>query len=203
MKKIIIKNKGFTIIEMMICITLVTAFSVMFLSSRSLYTDRLSLRNETYKIASYVRQAQVNSLGVIGYTTSTIPTTFNTSYGVSFEGGPPVGTNNFHYYTDENLDGKLDLRSEPFLTIPLSNGVKVMDICGYNNSGATVCESGSALVKLDISFRRPYPAATIAFLNAGRNIIGSIRPPALIYVQSPRGVQSIIRVDITGAVSIQ
>jgi prepilin-type N-terminal cleavage/methylation domain-containing protein len=202
MAKLKIKNsnQGFTLVELLVCISIITVLAAVLLGNRSRYSERLILKNQTYNMALYLRQAQVYSLGVKG---SGSPTTFNTPYGVYFEN---TVTNQFIFFTDENTDGKFQT-TETNEVVPLSNGVSIQKICGMEDDEDDEEKCGNPLKRITVTFKRPSPAALIRFLNNvgvnGGNDINSIYPPAIIYLVSQTGLVSSTTISASGAISIQ
>lgn len=188
-------TRGFTLIEMVVVITIITLMLSIFLGNRSQYTDKLNLKNQAYNLLTYIRQAQVYSLGVRNYSGSGTQV-FGNSYGVAINMASP---SIFTYFIDNNGNGKFDGGLEQIENPQLGQGVVVNRVCG-TQSGSENC---SGIQEIDITFKRPNPTAIIQFLNNGGNPIGSRAAPARIYLHSPAGLELSVIVDSTGQISIK
>jgi prepilin-type N-terminal cleavage/methylation domain-containing protein len=185
-------KKGFTLIELMIVIALITIMASVFLLGRNQYSDRLNLKTQSYALASLIRQAQAYSLGVRANNGN-----FNSSYGISVTKSAPATV---VFFVDTNKNGKYDSsNSESIDSYDMADGTQIVDICGLT-SGAENC---SNLDRVDVTFARPSPVAVIKFLNSGGSDVLGRNPPGKIYLQSASGSRVSITLDITGQVSIQ
>lgn len=189
------KNRGFTLVELLVCISIIAVLAVVLLGNRSRYSERLILKNQTYNMALYLRQAQVYSLAVKG---SGSPTTFSTSYGVHFSADNPP--NQFKFFTDENGNDRFD-GGEQNEDITLSNNITIQSVCGNNGSDCYATTGNFQM--MSITFKRPASAARMRFMNYGGNLTGGVNPPAVITLRSQTGLTSSIKVDSTGGISIQ
>lgn len=192
-------RRGFTLAEMVVVLSIISIMAVIILGNRNQYTERLSLKSETYKTSLYIRQAQVNSLNVKGFTKGPNPTNFGASYGVHFDADYP--NDEFKFFADENNNGRLDDPLENTSnseTAKLSNGVVISSVCG--NNGAT-CFGGS-FNEMSIVFKRPESVARIRFMDGSGNNIAGINPPATINLRSKNGINSTIKIDASGGISI-
>jgi prepilin-type N-terminal cleavage/methylation domain-containing protein len=188
------RQKGFTLVEMVVCISIMAIISSVILGSRASYTDQLSLKNDAYRVALAVRQAQVYSLGVRGNTGQ-----FNSSYGVSVDNSI---TQSFAFFSDINSD-RVYTSDELLESASFQNNVVIDRICGIGNSGSESCPPGSSIRHIDVTFNRPDPKATIRFINNGGADVANLNPPAIIYLRAQSGKTITVRVEATGAVSVQ
>src|SRR3989344_86221 len=81
-------HRGFTLVEMIVVLSLISLILAVILGSQSKYSDRINVKNHAYKVDRFVRQAQVYSRGVKSTSGAGI-SDFNTSYGVSFQTTAP------------------------------------------------------------------------------------------------------------------
>jgi hypothetical protein len=174
------------------------SLSTFFFSRRNVPLERLALHNEVYKIALYLRQAQVHSLGVKALPSN--PGDFNVPYGIFFQMDVPT---RFKFFADQNMDGIFS-QVHYNEVINFSNNMELKKICGIHqgNEDERCSDEQSSLVKIHITFKRPDPSALIRFTNVNNNELSSINPPAIIYIKSPTGIESSITIDSTGGISI-
>lgn len=196
---------GFTLAELVVSMAIISIMAAILLGSRNQYNERLALKNETYKVVLYLRQAQVYSMGVKG---GGSPVTFNTSYGVHFRRDEPT---QFRFFTDQNGDGKFpNDNSEINEIISLSNNVTFdMNMpkmgCTTKNGAIWRCYGPQGgLRQISITFKRPSSSAMIKFLTQGGDDTdpGEYNPPITIYLKSQTGLGSSIKVDSTGVVAV-
>lgn len=189
-------NSGFTLAELVVSIFIISVVATILLGNRNQYNERLILKNETYRVTLFVRQAQVYSLGVKA---GGSPATFNTSYGVHFDTN---NTNQFIFFTDENADSKFQ-SAEANEIILFQNGITIQKVCLLLPSENPKCSTDDVNVrKMVITFKRPDSAAVVKVLNNGDNEISALNPPATIYLISKTGLISSIKVDSTGVIAV-
>lgn len=192
-------KSGFTLAELMVCVSIIALLSLILLGNRNTYVERLVLKNETYKVSLAIRQAQVQSLSVKGFTGGGSPTKFDTSYGISFYADDPQ--DRFILFADQNDNGQYDAGGEQSEIISLSGNVVIQSVCG--NNGSSCYASTGNFQKVTIRFKRPDPSALMRFMNNGGNTSGGINPPVVINLISKTGITSSVKVESTGAISIQ
>lgn len=189
-------NSGFTLAELIVVITIMTVVTTAVLTSGSKYSEKLNLRSQSYNLVLFLREAQVYSLSVKGAPDAGGNTTFNTSYGVV------IGTlaqNKISFFTDTNLNGVFDA-SEPSRNFNFTKGIYIRRICGIDIVGAENC---IGIDRVDVTFKRPDPAATAKFLNSSGAVIPTFTLPAIIYLQTPSDNQVVVKVDSTGQIGAQ
>lgn len=193
------QKKGFTMIEMLVVITIATLLIASVVVQQYSWNDQLSLNTQTYDMVLYIRQAQVYSLGVKEYKTDT-QDGFNVGYGVYIDTN---NSNQYVFFVDKNKDTQFDSDQEVLEIKNFKNGVYISKVCGFNGSAEKCSDSQGSLEKVEISFYRPEPKANLNFLNSGGNNVASFDPPAKIYLKSPRGRESSIKIEENGQISIQ
>lgn len=146
-------NRGFTLIEMLVTISIIAIISSIVLFNFPSFSSKIVLENLTHEIALIVRQAQVFGIGIkrqIG-TAETFP-----SYGAHFDLNTPTEV---IFFADINTDGIYnnppDVDVETFI---IQRGNKISALC-YNIPCIDVPSSGERVV--DITFKRPDPEANI------------------------------------------
>jgi prepilin-type N-terminal cleavage/methylation domain-containing protein len=151
-------KKGFTLVEMLVVISIITIITTVVISGQSKYSLRLNLFAQGYKALTYIRQAQVYGLGVKADPTGN----FDASYGVSFDF---YANDRFTYFIDKNIPGNIKGRmdiGEEVETVLLEGGVTIQSIAAGGCSAAPI---GTA--RVDISFNRPNPKANLHVIEDG------------------------------------
>ena len=195
-------KKGFTLVELLVTITIFVILTGVVLFNQSQFNSTILLTNLAYDTALTVRQAQTYGINIKGFNGGTqfVP------YGAHFE----TGTNNKSFilfadilYTD------LDKTAHPYSSITLSTcdtakgcvsryniqrGNYISKLEVLNSSGVT-----STVNKLDILFQRPNPDALIY----GHGSTGTSYVKATIYLTSSDGSRSRrIEVQSNGLIQI-
>jgi prepilin-type N-terminal cleavage/methylation domain-containing protein len=198
------RSGGFTLIELMVVISIATIIMTTMVIQQNQWNDRLAVNTQAYELALMIRQAQIYSLGVREDMTGTQSNKFNVGYGIHMDKNNP---NQYIYFADRNGNGMYDSNpTDEKIGNPtiFTKGVTIDRICGLNNGGQEKCSNqGGNVDVIDVSFFRPDPKANIIFLNGG-NQSGSISSdsPAKIYVKSPNNKQYQVKVEKNGQVSI-
>lgn len=190
--------KGFTVMELMVVTTISTIILAVIVFQQNKWADRLLLNSQVYELTLQIRQAQVYGLGVKEFTTGG-GDTFNIGYGVHVEDSDLV---RYIFFADRNKNKIYD-SGEAIETKILTRGVVIDRFCDIDiNTLVETCNGGS-LRKLGVSFARPEAKANILFLNNGGNPtpgLGNNR--AVIYLRSPGGKISSVKIENSGQVSI-
>ena len=189
------KSSGFTLIELVVVIGMLVLITAITLVNHSSFNSSTVLGSLAYDIALSIRQAQVFGLAVREYREGGTAT-FDTGYGVHFEG--PLPTKSYILFADRDrdlnyntlIDGDVDV-------FTIGRGNFISDICVTNSVGFEQC-SGAGVTELDIIFDRPDPEAIIK-INGDPEKYGSAR----IIVSSPRGSERVIRVFSTGQITVE
>ena len=200
---------GFTLVELIVVITIATIIMTALVIQQRKWDDQLSLNTQTYELALTLRQAQIYSLGVRENPTST-GDKFNLGYGVRISDPIP---NQYIFFGDKNKDFKYTT-GEELETKTFTRGVVVDRVCGMASIIALgpVGEHCSGegwpvtLEMVDISFLRPEVNSKSKFLNSSQTEIsgfGSYSLPATIYLRSPQGKFSSVKIEANGQISIQ
>jgi len=158
-------HRGFTLIEMMVVLSVIASVTAIALTSQSAFNKTLILANTAYDIALTLRSAE--SFGMSSRATGVIA---NAGYGIHFQIGTP---DSFLMFADifplvgssctrpDCKPGDRIYTSDDTLvqTYTLGNGITVSDFCAYSDSWH--CASTGDLNSLDIVFMRPNPDAFI------------------------------------------
>lgn len=170
-------GKGFTLVELLVVLGIITVISSVILSSQSNYNKTLVLANTAYDVALTMRSAETYGIGSKGS-----GTVANAGFGLNFQ---KAQTKSFTLYTDtypfpstfsvchptadasspEAKPGNCvydSTQGEKIADYILGNGIYVKDFCAYAGSWSCASTNGSTLTSLDIVFSRPNPDPLIA-----------------------------------------
>ena len=200
---------GFTLIEMLVSVAIVTIIMSVILYDYSTFNDNLALSSAGQEMAILIRQAQTYGLSVKGVSGANIDQQFNSAYGIDFNSSP-TNNNNIRYYVFADLNGDKDFDpsvdnkcglggGECIEKTNLRDGVIIEKVCSTGN-GMTCVNPGSAQI-MDITFKRPNPDAYFSF-NDGRNTISGTYNSGKIILLSPKGHRIIVTVESTGQVMV-
>ena len=187
------KKKGFTLIELMVVMSIATIMMAVLIFQQNKWSDQLSVNTQAYEMVLMIRQAQIYSLGVREDTGGT-GDKFNVGYGIYMNQG---NANQYIYFADRDGDQKYD-SGEAIETKTFSRGVTIKDVCGSSNCFFV---GGGPLWQASISFFRPETKANIKLLNNGGNPVDT--PPVTIKLQSSGGREVNIIAEANGQVSVQ
>ncbi|KKP56176.1 MAG: hypothetical protein UR50_C0006G0011 [Parcubacteria group bacterium GW2011_GWC1_34_10] len=187
------KKKGFTLIELMVVMSIATIMMAVLIFQQNKWSDQLSVNTQAYEMVLMIRQAQIYSLGVREDTGGT-GDKFNVGYGIYMN---QSNANQYIYFADRDGDQKYD-SGEAIETKTFSRGVTIKDVCGSSNCFFV---GGGPLWQASISFFRPETKANIKLLNNGGNPVDT--PPVTIKLQSSGGREVNIIAEANGQVSVQ
>jgi len=183
------KNDGFTLLELIVSISIFVIVSTVVLANYSKYSGRVSIENLAHEIAISIRQAQVfgQNIREFGAGSNQFP-----SYGVHFDS---TNKNSFVFFADVNGNKKYDspdcvsVGTECIERFIIQTGSSISDLCGD-----TVCSRDS----LDVTFTRPDPDAYIL-----SNGAGSPHSTGDIVVTTNKGESKKVVVSAVGQISIK
>src|SRR3989344_171401 len=127
-------NSGFTLVELLISVGIMSVIFTVVILNQSKYTDGIALTNLADEISSMISQAQVYSTGVKEFSTDE----FNASYGLAFSLLSPGGSNSAYiYFADRDgnniYDGDwscpTDVNSECISRVDISRGNVIDKFC--------------------------------------------------------------------------
>lgn len=195
---------GFTLVELLITLSILVVILTVVLMNQSKYTDRITLTNVADDIGLSISQAQVYSIGVKEVSTGS--NIFSNAYGVTFNLLASGSNSSFISFADRNGDkiyngnwtcqtGGLE---ECLSKTDISHGNFIESICVIEISGAETCDMG----RIDVTFTRPNTEAQIKFYDAGgQAYIPANMSGARINLTSPAGSLTSVAVYKTGQVS--
>jgi len=202
-------NRGFTLIEFLISIAIVSVILTVVVSSQSTYNDEAALVNLADEISSTVSQAQAYGTGVREF--SPASGEFSASYGLTFSLLASGSNKAYLSFADRNgnkvYDGDWSCptggTSECLGKVDVSRGNYIEGICVVRTSGSDLCFAS----RVDISFARPSTEAQLLFFDS---LGGPLAPWFLlnmkgvrIVLRSPNGLTRSVVVYTTGQVSVQ
>ncbi len=152
-----IKNIGFTIVELMVVVGIMSVISTLLLFNSSNLNSSVLLSNTAYEIGLIIRDAQVAGLGAKVIATNgdqTVATTSN--QGVFFD---KLNPQQIVFFADLNKNNTYDqISNEKSQVYIIENKAgKVLNICKLelNNN----CTNPNTSENLSIIFKRPNPEA--------------------------------------------
>ena len=180
-----IKQAGFTLVELLVTITIFVMLTGVVLFSQERFNGTIFLSNLSYDIALTLRQAQTYGINIRGFVQGTNTSQF-VPYGVHFDKADAAKS--FILFADLDAqiiegrvtsDGVFDV-APPYSIDPttcddrhgcvkryvIQKGNYIKDLCATNSPS---CESDDSVNVLDIVFVRPDPNAIITKNGNGNN----------------------------------
>ncbi len=156
--------KGFTLVELMVSVAIFAMMTALVVVKYGNFNQSVLLTNLAYDVALTIRTAQTYGLSV--KTPTDVSPTFTSAYGVTIgtdsvtcAGGTSSNSQQFLMFADAypSSSGNAVCDSNDILTstYAIKRGGSVYQVCAGNGS----CTLGSG--RLDITFKRPDPRATI------------------------------------------
>lgn len=203
--------RGFTMLEMLIALSMFILLSSMFLVNYNTFNKRVSLDTLAHQIGQWVRDAQISAMSVKN---SRSAGAFPPGYGLHFD---RATSDRFIFFADLDNDNQYDSLTgiqkcgdsgvECERVVNLLQGNTISTLCGDSPGTATSlqCATAGAVDTsnvFDITFTRPNPDAVIV-----GDLNGASFPTeysrARIGVVSVKGYERTIEVWTTGQISIQ
>jgi prepilin-type N-terminal cleavage/methylation domain-containing protein len=198
------KNRnGFTLVEMLVSLSIVAVIMLTVLFNYSSFNDRLALSSAAQELAVSIRQAQTYGLTVREVKSNT--GLFDKAYGVYFNKNDP---SNYYLFVDSLLvdpaNKKYDVGSgtcgsvttECVEKLTLRNGVIISNVCN-----ASTCSPGGSVV-MNVSFTRPNPDANIIFTNNAGTTLSGPSLTGKVELTSPKGKKLTITIEGTGQILV-
>jgi|SRR3989344_1741859 len=204
-------RRGFSLIEFLVSISIVTIILTVVISNQSTYTSGIALTNLADEVASSLSQAQSYGVGVREVIVGS--SEFSAAYGLTFSLLGSGANDAYLYFADRDIPGEPGYKiyngdwscptggsSECLAKNIISRGNYIFDLCATRSSGGDQCNMG----RIDITFTRPKTEAQFSFLNNGGN---PVNPPnvtgAKIIFKSPNGATKSTTVYTTGQITVQ
>lgn len=212
-----IKNKAFTLVELMVTISIFLVISSVVIFNYGDFKSTVSLQNLTDDIALSIRKAQSYAIGAKG--TGSVVKDFTNSYGIHFSvdsNGTGLDGSNKSFVLFYSLSTSKMYPSVNSGTCAngSNNCVELFTITGKNKIDGIILNNGSVESSksgsLDISFLRPDPRAYFCYrANASSGIcdIATISSASIIISNGQTDLSlkkgKMITVQNTGQISIQ
>lgn len=193
-------SKGFTLIELLVVTAILTIISSVILVNNNRFGGAILLENLAYDVGLSIREAQVYGIAVRRYGTGN----FDAGYGMHFSMSSPTTYVLFADAVSQNglYDGCPDSAScELVQSTDIHRGFQIADLCSIPTGGGDeICD----LERLDILFQRPEPDAFIS-ANGASGVANSaaLQERGRIVLESPRGDQKSVIVEIAGQIATQ
>ncbi|MEK7144401.1 MAG: type II secretion system protein [Patescibacteria group bacterium] len=194
------RNRGFTLIEMLVVLGIIAAVTSVALASQSSFNRTLILANTAYDIALTLRSAENFGIG-----SRAISGTANAGYGVHFQRGTSDSfllfadtspANNFSCTRPDCRPGDQLYSIDDTLvqTYTLGNNIIVSNFCVFSDRWQ--CASTGDVSSLDIVFARPNPDASIRTDGSSY----SSYTAACLVISSDRGGFRFVSVEASGQI---
>ena len=204
------KNFGFTLMELLVSITIVSVILSVIIKNQSTYTDGIALTLAADEISLAISQAQAYGIGVRELSPGS--NKFSFSYGLSFNilNIPDPGHSqkkSYLFFADQDSNGfyngdstcPVGGASECLEKFSISQGNYIYSMCFMTTYGGEDCRVG----RVDISFLRPKVETQFVFLDLdGSTLNPSDLKGVRIVLKSPKGAPMSIIIYNTGQISV-
>lgn len=207
------RNKGFSIVELLIAMSIFAFLSTVSVLSYNNFNNRVGVDILAHQIAQFAQEARVSALSVkhsVGG--SGTDAALYPGYGIHFR---RASTTMFTYFADINNDkyfspggtcGSVGLGSECEKQINLLKGVTITVLCADTLSGTastTACKTAgmpNIVDEFDVVFKRPSPDAIITTKNSGVPTSVSM---VQVKIMSNKGYSRMVDFTNTGQISVR
>jgi prepilin-type N-terminal cleavage/methylation domain-containing protein len=148
---------GFTLIELVVVMGIVTLISSIILAKHSNFGGKVLLRSLAYEIALSIRETQTFGISSKQFGGSGVG--YRAGYGVHFDRNTP---NSYIQFSDSvHTNSVYDGSGELVRSFSVSPKYKIKDLCAKPVGGSLTCGQST----IDVSFVRPHPDAAIRVNN--------------------------------------
>jgi len=190
-------KNGFTLVELMVTVSIVSLLMATILFNYSTFTDNLALSSAEQEVSVAIRQAQTYGINVRESSVSS--GVFDYGYGVYFD---PTDNGNYYLFVDSNGDKKYTPgngcgsgSTECVSKFTLRNNVKISNVCD-----PTTCYNTKTL---NITFLRPIPDANVYLFNSDGTIYSGPITTGKIELTSAKGKVARVTIENTGQIVVQ
>lgn len=154
---------GFSLVELIVVVAIFIIITSVVLFNQNKFSSDIGISNAAYSVALQIRQAQVYGI-LVRQAKQGAVNNFNTAYGIHFSKTGGTGPIGFSLFSDDSPNLIFDNGDTPINYFQLPEGNTITDVCTYDSIGVKQCfkSSGGALSSVDITFKRPEPAALIS-----------------------------------------
>ncbi len=190
------KNRGFTLVELMVVIAVMLIITSVQLFNYSQFNSVTITNNLAYDIALALRQAQSYGMAVRGVDTHLSNLDFDVPYGIHFDRS---SLGQFVLFADVNESNSYDSDSstENLQTYTIRAGGVVAGVTVYTND-MSVPDDDCAIEDIDILFKRPDPEPYVYCGGSSKSGV----TVAITVQNSTQDFSRIIRLYPTGQISI-
>lgn len=201
MKKLKLKIRGFTLIEMIITSAILLIISAVVFSNYSSFNSTLNLSSAGQELGVAIRQAQVYGVNV--KESQFAAGQFAAGYGVHFDLNDPA---NYYVFIDTNNNNKYDAGvgcsgavgvTECIEKVTPRGSVQLNDICTES-----ACPAVANVAMMDIIFLRPITDAKIYFYDVSGTQLGGISATGKAVLKSPKNEVLSVLVENTGQITV-
>jgi prepilin-type N-terminal cleavage/methylation domain-containing protein len=147
---------AFTLIELLVSISVLAMIAAISVSSYPQFSEQLGVTTETYKVLSYMREAQV--YGVSGYTDPGVKVVYGLEVDKTTGVVKKVQWQNPNNNTNQSyINNKTDTGDA---VLELNDRYEIEKMCSFVGSVSS-CDSGQAYDRVYIFFKRPNPEARV------------------------------------------
>lgn len=201
-------NQGFTVLEMIVVLSIVGLISGVILFNYRLFTQRLALSAAAQEVSVAIRQAQAYGLSV--KQTAQGSGEFDKAYGIAFDVSNGGNPKSYYLFVDKNSNGYYDgddtcnPLSECVKKELILNAASISGFCGTDasNTPTPTCPFVSAK-KMTVTFKRPNRDAFIYFFDSLNNRTGPYNMGQVKFVTPASGPESSVKVELSGQISTQ
>lgn len=196
-------NRGFTLIEMIVVIALITVLTTIILFNSSRLNSATLVSNTAYEIGLIVRESQIAGLGVKA-SKSGNSSVFSSSHGVHFNLNTP---SKVILFGDLNKNGAYDAgeMTQEF-DIQNKRAGSLLSICAKQTASTGYCISGNSTfitaATTDIIFTRPNPEAFFKIRRVAGGALEDHSGAIILNVGFANDVCRSVIIEKTGAVQV-
>ncbi len=191
-------RSGFTLVELLVSVAIFALMTALVVAKYGAFNQSIFLTNLAYDVALTVRTAQTYGLSVKSTATTGTYSSPTYAYGVTIGtdsiscAGSSSNATQFLMFTDIGTtpNAICDAGDTLVSTYALKRGATVYQVC----AGGSSCTPGSG--RLDVTFKRPDPKATICFNSSCTHSF------AQIVLKAPDGTTKAVEIRSTGQISV-
>jgi prepilin-type N-terminal cleavage/methylation domain-containing protein len=196
------RNRGFTLVELMVSIFIMGMIMTVIVANQSTYSESAGLKNTADDISLSLREAQV--YGISARETAAGSQDFDKAYGVVFNLASSGSNASYITFIDQNSNGvyggdwscNSNAGCLSVKNLPKNNTISslcLLTIAGVANCGST---------RLDITFLRPDTAARIQVDSSSLDT-ANYKGVRINLISSPNGNTRSVDIYTTGQISVQ